>query len=613
MIHFEIPETQNSIVKIIGVGGGGSNAVTHMQETGTEGVDLIICNTDSQALANSPVTTKIQLGPYITQGLGAGANPEVGEKAAEESMDELKRILETNTKMVFITAGMGGGTGTGGAPIIARICQDLGILTVAIVTTPFFFEGRKRMKYALSGIEKLKDTVDTIIVISNDKLREQCGDLTFLEAFGKADDILATAANCITSVIKKHDRVNTDFADVNTVMRNGGVGILGRASAVGSDRALVATEEALNSPLLNNNDIEGAKWLLVNISSSDEHAHTMDELAIIENYLYEQVGDDCEVILGMGVDDTLGEAISVTVIATGFSEGDNPEAEATRQRIKERENRTIFNLGEDEPVNGNGQLTNGLSSNGHSNGHYNGQSEGALPNLLDIQNGMNGHMDEDEGEDPEPTGYSDQVMFHDSTIVEDTAPTPGEKIYINLEDDNTIDIGDMFYGSSATEEEVEEDDDEITLDVNRKIEQELSAAAEVASAKSTRKPGVDEQLEDSPNEDLYLMYGIPKKKGIRVLTEEERKDLLEFEMRKQELENRAEGLFSLKSDIVPPTDEKYMRDVPAIEREDHLPSAEGELDTAEGYLSGYRVTNDDITNNKLISSINNFLHGKKPD
>ncbi len=597
MIHFEIPETQNSIVKIIGVGGGGSNAVSHMQETGTDSVDLIICNTDSQALANSPVSTKIQLGPYITQGLGAGANPEVGEKAAEESMDELKRILETNTKMVFITAGMGGGTGTGGAPIIARICQELGILTVAIVTTPFFFEGRKRMKHALAGIERLKETVDTIIVISNDKLREQCGDLTFLEAFSKADDILATAANCITSVIKKHDRVNTDFADVNTVMRNGGVGILGRASASGDSRALVATEEALNSPLLNNNDIEGAKWLLVNISSSDQHAHTMDELAIIENYLYEQVGEDCEVILGMGVDPSLGEKISVTVIATGFSEDNAEQTEAEKQRIKERENKTIFRLEDDTPLNKDNGQTNHSNRNGNgSNVHLN--STPPENNSFPSNPPINGT----------PTNNA-KVDFHDASAPQKTDNPSGEKIYISLEDTNKVDVGGMFYSD-------EKEEPELGIDLNERIDTELNQTPPHQNINPLMSNNIEEPLSDSPYEELYQRYGIPKVKGVKQLTEDERKELLDLEMQKKELENRANGLYALKSDIVDPRDEEFIREVPAIERETSQNPSSNEsedIDRGDGYLSGYRVTNEDINNNKLISSINNFLHGKKPD
>ena len=260
MIHFEIPKNQSSILKVIGVGGGGGNAVNYMYDLGIEGVDFVICNTDSQALALSPVPNKIQLGPHLTQGLGAGANPEIGKQASEESLEDITKILKVNTRMAFITAGMGGGTGTGGAPVVSKICRDLGILTVGIVTMPFTYEGRKRMKQAQEGIDRMREHVDTILIVSNDKLRQQFGNLPFTQAFAKADDILATAAKCITDVINTTGQINVDFADVCTVMKNGGVAILGSASVAGDNLALHSVEQALNSPLHNDNDIRGAKW-----------------------------------------------------------------------------------------------------------------------------------------------------------------------------------------------------------------------------------------------------------------------------------------------------------------------------------------------------------------
>ena len=323
MIHFDLPKDQSSIIKVIGVGGGGSNAVNHMFEQNIEGVDFIICNTDSQAIAQSKVPNKIQLGPHLTQGLGAGANPTIGKQATEESLGEIKRILEVNTKMAFITAGMGGGTGTGGAPIIASICKQLGILTVGIVTTPFTYEGKKRVAQAEEGIMLLKEHVDTLLVISNDKLRHQFGNLKMKEAFNKADGILATAAKCITDVINSTGQINVDFADVCTVMKNGGVAILGSAKASGENRAHLAVENALTSPLLNDNDIRGAKWILININSCDgEHEFTMDEVEIIQNYILTQAGEETDVILGLGYDNTLGNEISITLIATGFEHKD---------------------------------------------------------------------------------------------------------------------------------------------------------------------------------------------------------------------------------------------------------------------------------------------------
>lgn len=323
MIQFDLPKEQSSIIKVIGVGGGGSNAVNHMFEQHIEGVDFIICNTDAQAISQSKVPNKIQLGPNLTQGLGAGANPDIGRQATEESLEEIKKILEVNTKMAFITAGMGGGTGTGGAPILAKICKDLNILTVGIVTTPFGYEGKRRFSQAENGIQELKKHVDTLLVISNDKLRQQYGNLKMKEAFAKADNVLATAAKCITDVINSTGQINVDFADVCTVMRNGGVAILGNAYAEGEDRAFKAIESALNSPLLNDNDIRGARWILININSAEgEHEFTMDEVDIIQSYLISKAGEETDVILGMGYDDSLGESIGVTIIATGFEHKD---------------------------------------------------------------------------------------------------------------------------------------------------------------------------------------------------------------------------------------------------------------------------------------------------
>ncbi len=350
MIHFDLPKEKSSIIKVIGVGGGGSNAVNHMHSQIKEGVNFIICNTDAQAIAQSMVPNKVQLGPHLTQGLGAGANPEIGRQATEESLEEIKRILEVNTKMAFITAGMGGGTGTGGAPIIAKICKDLGILTVGIVTTPFGYEGKKRILQAQDGINKLKEHVDTLLVISNDKLRHQFGNLKMKEAFAKADNVLATAAKCITDVINSTGQINVDFADVCTVMKNGGVAILGNASASGEHRAQRAIEEALNSPLLNDNDIRGAKWILININSSEgDHEFTMDEVEIIQNYILQQAGDDTDVILGLGYDNSLGDEIGITLIATGF-EQKNPFVTNTapKEAAKPKEEKIIMVLGEQE-------------------------------------------------------------------------------------------------------------------------------------------------------------------------------------------------------------------------------------------------------------------------
>jgi cell division protein FtsZ len=349
MIHFDLPKEKSSILKVIGVGGGGGNAVNFMFSQQIEGVNFIICNTDAQALSGSTIPNRIQLGPHLTQGLGAGANPEIGRQATEESLEEIKRILEVNTKMAFITAGMGGGTGTGGAPIIAKICKDLGILTVGIVTTPFAYEGKKRQLQAEEGIKILKQYVDTLLVISNDKLRHQFGNLKMREAFERADNVLATAAKCITDVINSTGQINVDFADVCTVMRNGGVAILGNATADGENRAQKAIEEAMNSPLLNDNDIRGAKWILININSAEgEHEFTMDEVEVIQNYLLSQAGDNTDVILGMGYDNTLGNKIGITLIATGFEHKDPFTRPIVKKEEPKKEEKIVMMLGQVE-------------------------------------------------------------------------------------------------------------------------------------------------------------------------------------------------------------------------------------------------------------------------
>ncbi|WP_026767954.1 cell division protein FtsZ [Asinibacterium sp. OR53] len=348
MIHFDLPKQKSSIIKVLGVGGGGSNAVNFMFEQHIEGVDFIICNTDAKAIEQSEVPNKIQLGPHLTQGLGAGANPEIGKRATEESLEEIKRILEVNTKMAFITVGMGGGTGTGGAPIVAQICKDLGILTVGIVTTPFGFEGPRRQLQAEEGIRQLKPYVDTLLVISNDKLRMQYGNLKMKEAFCKADNVLATAAKCITDIINSKGHIIVDFADVCTVMKSGGVAILGKAEVEGEDRAERAIEEALASPLLNDNDIRGAKWILININSAEgDHECTMDELETINNYLRLQAGPDTDVIVGMGYDQSLDRKIGITLIATGFEHKDPFAKPVAVKKAEPQPEKIMMTLGED--------------------------------------------------------------------------------------------------------------------------------------------------------------------------------------------------------------------------------------------------------------------------
>jgi cell division protein FtsZ len=316
--RFDLPKNSKSIIKVIGVGGGGSNAVNHMYSLGIKDVEFVVVNTDAQALKSSPVPLRLQLGANLTEGLGAGANPEQGRNAALESEDEIRELLADNTKMVFITAGMGGGTGTGAAPVVARIAKELNILTVGIVTAPFTFEGKKKMNVAQQGIESLRENCDTVLVILNDKLREIYGNLAIRTAFSKADDILSTAARSIAEIITVHQDVNVDFEDVKTVMKDAGAAVMGSSTEEGEGRAIRAAGAAISSPLLNNVDIKGAEKILLSIMSGEEEELSMDELSEITEYIQEKAGDSAEVIFGQGIDPELGKAIRVTVIATGF-------------------------------------------------------------------------------------------------------------------------------------------------------------------------------------------------------------------------------------------------------------------------------------------------------
>ena len=339
---FDLPKNKSNVMKVMGIGGGGSNAVNYMYSQGIKGVDFIVCNTDSQALEESPVPNKVQLGVNLTEGLGAGANPEIGKLAALESYEELKNLLETQTKMLFITAGMGGGTGTGAAPIIAEMAKEFDILTVGIVTIPFNFEGKNRELQAIKGLEKLKRSVDSLIIINNNKLREVYGNLGFKEGFSKADEVLSTAAKGVAQVITHHYTQNIDLKDAKTVLSNSGTAIMGSSVASGSNRANEAVVKALDSPLLNDNKIEGSKnVLLLIISGSDEI--TIDEIGEINEHIQNETGNNANIIMGVGEDLELGNNISVTVIATGF--GDEKQHSLVNSETK----KVIYTLDEDHP------------------------------------------------------------------------------------------------------------------------------------------------------------------------------------------------------------------------------------------------------------------------
>ena len=330
-ISFDLPKNQSNVIKVIGVGGGGSNAVNHMYLQGIDGVDFVICNTDAQALQNSPIPTKIQLGVSLTEGLGAGANPEVGEQAAMESIQEIKQMLSSNSKMVFITVGMGGGTGTGAAPVIARVARELDLLTIGIVTIPFNFEGKMRNDQAYKGIDKLREYVDSLVVINNNKLREVYGNLGFKAGFSKADEVLSTAARGIAEVITHHYTQNIDLKDAKTVLSNSGTAIMGSASASGENRSEIAISKALDSPLLNDNKITGAKNVLLLIVSGSEEI-TIDEIGEINDYIQAEAKSNVNIIMGVGEDESLGNAISVTIVATGFNKDQQHEISNTEAK-----------------------------------------------------------------------------------------------------------------------------------------------------------------------------------------------------------------------------------------------------------------------------------------
>ncbi len=332
-ISFDLPKNQSNVIKVIGVGGGGSNAINHMFEKGIEGIDFVICNTDAQALQSSPVPYKIQLGATLTEGLGAGANPLIGEQSAIESMEDIKNMLNTNAKMLFITVGMGGGTGTGAAPVIAKIAKELDILTVGIVTIPFSFEGKMRNEQAQIGINKLREHVDSLVVINNNKLREVYGNLGFKAGFSKADEVLSTAAIGIAEVITHHYTQNIDLRDAKTVLSNSGTAIMGSANSSGSDRAQNAITKALHSPLLNDNKIEGARNVLLLIVSGTSEV-TIDEIGEINDYIQSEAKTNVDIIMGVGEDESLGDSISVTIIATGFnSEQQNEISKVENKKI----------------------------------------------------------------------------------------------------------------------------------------------------------------------------------------------------------------------------------------------------------------------------------------
>jgi cell division protein FtsZ len=632
MIHFDLPKEKSSILKVIGVGGGGGNAVNYMFSQQIDGVNFIICNTDAQALANSGIPNKVQLGPHLTQGLGAGANPDIGRQATEESLEEIKRILEVNTKMAFITAGMGGGTGTGGAPIISKICKDLGILTVGIVTTPFAYEGRKRQLQAEEGIKVMKQYVDTLLVISNDKLRHQFGNLKMREAFEKADNVLATAAKCITDVINSTGQINVDFADVCTVMRNGGVAILGNAEAAGENRAHKAIEEALNSPLLNDNDIRGAKWILININSSaGEHEYTMDEVEVIQDYLIGQAGEGTDVILGMGYDNSLGNKLGITLIATGFEHKDPFAKPRQKKEEPKKEEKIVMVLGAvEEPAPAKAEVVKKEEPK-ESLVHVEKpavKNDALAPKLVEETHHMEAPMPTVDDLIPEVEDESMPVHYELSI---EPAETKVEKILSNTTDvtvgNNTVDKKSM----AEKKDSINSSEKSHTLSPINKTD---SAAA---SAKKNADNSTSTTNSQSAAAGGYLarpsnIYA-ESKAEVKTHTSKpsveepvpshnvasgEEEELLDLQMQLVEKDDipaadvpeRLQKLRNLSFNVNANDPNNEFETVPAyIRRNMELYNSNSHI---ENFYSNYEVKSDS-NNQGQISTINTFLDGKKPD
>ena len=654
MIQFDLPKQKSSIIKVLGVGGGGSNAVNFMFQQDIEGVDFIICNTDSKAIEQSLVPNKIQLGPHLTQGLGAGADPSVGKMATEESLEEIKRILEVNTKMAFITVGMGGGTGTGGAPIIAKICKDLGILTVGIVTTPFGFEGPRRQKQAEEGINELKPFVDTLLVISNDKLRVQYGNLKMKEAFTKADNVLATAAKCITDVINSRGHIIVDFADVCTVMKNGGVAILGKAEVAGENRAERAIEEALNSPLLNDNDIKGAKWILLNINSAEgEYECSMDELEAINTILRARTGEHSDVIMGMGYDETLGEKLGITLIATGFEHKDPFKKEAVKEVEAPLEEKIVMTLQSEQTEQTEQPLqeatTAPIEPTETLEVNEPDAIETAVPEAELILEELEISVDElaptmqefvvpemsnvyvsaPDYEEEEVVASFEEELISEEIVLADFNETFEEEeiaevFELNMEEESTPVYNTEFvlnkpvniYAEAELEIEAEAEEEveavvESVTEVAYDITAEVVVAADTENLETSFR-SVEMEMEEEPTMQLVM-------REESSLTPQNRPQHSSFDIsmdnseeQRRKVAERIQKLRNLSFNINNGSDPGVEFDaVPAYVRR-NLDLFGNTMASVENYYSKYTVDQDE-NNQTQISTINSFLDGKKPD
>lgn len=623
MIHFDLPKQKSSIIKVIGVGGGGSNAVNYMFSQDIEGVDFIICNTDSKAIEQSKVPNKIQLGPHLTQGLGAGANPEVGKAATEESLEEIKRILEVNTKMAFITAGMGGGTGTGGAPIISKICKDLGILTVGIVTTPFGFEGPRRMQQAEEGIKQLKPYVDTLLVISNDKLRMQYGNLKMKEAFTKADNVLATAAKCITDIINSRGHIIVDFADVCTVMKNGGVAILGKAEIEGEDRAQRAIEEALNSPLLNDNDIKGAKWILININSAEgDDECTMDELETINNYLRMQAGESTDVIVGTGYDNNLGGKISITLVATGFDAKDPFAKHVPVKKAEPVQEKIVMTLGveneekklekqvfEQQTLPLEFQHQNSIGSE-PLNAYHNFNDAHNMPVVEDLTPTLNEFIEPtptqnevvDSIQEDENTVYHFELSteISEPVITESPLAEPVAQ-FQNIAETNSFLTRPANIYADALQENIE-----VKPEIIQEVQPNIEAAQEQPEIEMTLI--MREEIQEV--EKVIPTLSVHEETTESSITEMDPTMFDEGEEQRRRAAERIQKLRNLSFNNANEANSEFDA-VPAYIRR-NMELFGNTLTSVENFYSKYTV-NKEENNNGPISTLNTFLDGKKPD
>ena len=544
-ISFEMPKTQSNTIKVIGVGGGGSNAVNHMYTQEIKGVDFVICNTDAQALENSPVPNKIQLGANLTSGLGAGANPEVGAQAAKESMQEIQQMLNTQTKMVFITAGMGGGTGTGAAPIIAKIAKDMDILTVGIVTMPFAFEGRRRSKQAQLGIDQLRQNVDSLIVINNNKLREVYGNLGFKAGFSKADEVLSTASRGIAEVITHHYKQNIDLHDAKTVLSNSGTAIMGSAKEEGQTRAKTAIVKALDSPLLNDNKITGAKNVLLLIVSGTNEV-TLDEIGEINDYIQDEAGYDANIIMGIGEDKELGDAIAVTIVATGFAA--DQQSTITNTEVKkivhtlEDEQKATYDFGEKKVAKSptiNEPLTNKNEAKiVHILEEDIVESEVPKMNLVSTTN-----------EIAEMTVVFDEVQIEtvseDDFVITDKTPVQETKVH---EEPKTIQADLLFdlplnsYAEVKGEEEIRYNLQEEVLSTKQVNDLEVYGAEEVIfERKSLKKHYVLEDFDAQPT------IG----KSSSVVEEKVAEEAIHFELKTREPQVEINSIETLSEEVSP--------------------------------------------------------------